>query len=50
MDNLDLNQMLDKLAKMDKAELEKNLKKAQEILNNSNLNNGNSPQNNSSFK
>lgn len=39
MDNLDLNQMLAKLAKMDKAELEKNLKIAQQILNNSNNNN-----------
>ncbi len=36
MDNLDLNQMLAKLAKMDKAELEKNLKIAQQILNNNN--------------
>ena len=33
MDNLDLNQMLAKLAKMDKSELEKNLKIAQQILN-----------------
>lgn len=41
MDNLDLNQMLAKLAKMDKKELEKNLKIAQEILNNSNNNNVN---------
>ena len=32
MDNLDLNQMLAKLAKMDKNELEKNLKIAQENL------------------
>lgn len=39
MDNLDLNQMLAKLAKMDKNELEKNLKIAQEILNNNNNNN-----------
>lgn len=38
MDNLDLNQMLAKLAKMDKNELEKNLKIAQEILNNNNKN------------
>ena len=41
MDNLDLNQMLAKLAKMDKAELEKNLKIAQQILNNNNNNNSN---------
>lgn len=39
MDNLDLNQMLAKLAKMDKNELEKNLKIAQEILNKNNNNN-----------
>lgn len=41
MDNMDLNQMLAKLAKMDKAELEKNLKMAQQILNNSNKNKNN---------
>ncbi len=41
MDNLDLNKMLAKLAKMDKAELEKNLKIAQEILNKNNNNNKN---------
>lgn len=39
MDNLDLNQMLAKLAKMDKTELEKNLKIAQDILNKNNNNN-----------
>lgn len=38
MNNMDLNQMLSKLAKMDKAELEKNLKIAQEILNKNNNN------------
>ena len=42
MDNLDLNQMLEKLAKMDKAELEKNLKIAKQILDNNNKNNKNS--------
>lgn len=36
MNNMDLNQMLEKLAKMDKTELEKNLKIAQQILNNNN--------------
>ena len=36
MENLDLNQMLEKLAKMDKKELEKNLKIAQQILNDKN--------------
>ena len=36
MDNLDLNQMLAKLANMDKVELEKNLKIAQQILNDNN--------------
>ena len=41
MDNLDLNQMLSKLAKMDKDELEKNLKLAQQILNKNNQNNKN---------
>lgn len=35
MDNIDLNKMLDVLAKMDKNELEEKLKQAQDILNNS---------------
>lgn len=38
MNNMDLNKMLEKLAKMDKSELEKNLKIAQQILNNNNNN------------
>ena len=37
--NMDLNQMLAKLAKMDKTELEKNLNLAKQILNNNNNNN-----------
>lgn len=35
MDNIDLNKMLEMLSKMDKNELEKKLKQAQDILNNS---------------
>lgn len=35
MQNMDLNKLLDMIAKMDKDELEKNLNKAQEILKNS---------------
>ena len=35
MDNIDLNKMLEMLSKMDKNELEENLKQAQNILNNS---------------
>ena len=35
MQNMDLNKLLDMIAKMDKEELEKNLNKAQEILKNS---------------
>lgn len=35
MQNMDLNKLLDMIAKMDKDELEKNLNKAQEILNKS---------------
>lgn len=38
MDKLDFNDILKKLSKMDKTELEENLKKAQKILNNSNIN------------
>lgn len=38
MDNLNLNDILNKLSKMNKEELEENLKKAQHILNNSNIN------------
>jgi tRNA isopentenyl-2-thiomethyl-A-37 hydroxylase MiaE len=38
-DNLDINQLLELISKMDKDELQKNLYKAQEILNNSNINN-----------
>lgn len=36
MDNIDLNNMLEMLSKMDKNELEAKLKQAQDILNNSN--------------
>ena len=38
MDNFNLNDILNKLSKMDKAELEENLKKAKHILDNSNIN------------
>lgn len=38
MQNMDINKLLDMIAKMDKEELEKNLNKAQEILNKSDLN------------
>ena len=34
MQNMDINKLLDMIAKMDKEELEKNLNKAQEILKN----------------
>lgn len=34
INNVDFNKILDMLSKMDKNELEKNLKKAQEILEN----------------
>ena len=37
MDNLDINQLLAKLAKMDKNELERNLAKAKQIINKSNI-------------
>ena len=35
--NMDINQLLAAISKMDKAELEKNIYKAQQILNNSNI-------------
>lgn len=35
--NLDLNQLLSVLSKMDKSELEKNIYRAQQILNNSDI-------------
>ncbi len=38
MNNLDINQLLEMISKMDKDELEKNINKAQQILNNSNIN------------
>ncbi len=38
MDNFNLNDILNKLSKMDKQELEENLKKAKHILDNSNIN------------
>ncbi len=37
MDNMDINKILAAISKMDKVELEKNLQKAQAILENSNL-------------
>lgn len=37
MDSKDINKIIDMISKMDKSELEKNLAKAQEILNNSDL-------------
>ena len=37
MNNLDINQLLAIISKMDKEELEKNINKAQQILNNSNI-------------
>lgn len=37
MQNMDINKLLDMISKMDKEELEKNLNKAQEILNKSNF-------------
>lgn len=36
--NLDINQMLEMLAKMDKSEIESKLKQAQGILNSKNIN------------
>ena len=38
VDNFNLNDILNKLSKMDKQELEENLKKAKTILDNSNIN------------
>ena len=38
MDNFNLNDILNKLSKMDKNELEENLKKAKTILDNSTIN------------
>ena len=37
MNNLDINQLLAMISKMKKEELEKNINKAQQILNNSNI-------------
>lgn len=37
MENMDINKLLSALAKMDKQELEKNLYKAQKILESSNI-------------
>lgn len=39
MNNMDINSLLNMISKMDKEELEKNISKAQAILENSNLNN-----------
>lgn len=54
MNNLDLNKILNIISKMDKKELEENITKAQNILNNSNslndLNNLNNLNNNQSKK
>lgn len=40
MNNMDINKLLATISKMDKEELEKNIYKAQQILENSNLNLG----------
>ena len=45
MDNFNLNDILNKLSKMDKSELEENLKKAKHILDNSNINMNNNNNN-----
>lgn len=37
MNNMDINKLLEALSKMDKAELEKNIYKAQKILENSDI-------------
>ena len=37
MDNMDINKILAEISKMDKVELEKNLQKAQQILEQSNF-------------
>ncbi len=37
MDNMDINKLLSAISKMDKAELEKNIYRAQQILNNSDI-------------
>jgi len=37
MDNMDINKLLSVISKMDKSELEKNIYKAQQILNNSDI-------------
>ena len=39
VNNMDINKLLSAISKMDKEELEKNIYKAQAILENSNLNN-----------
>lgn len=39
MNNMDINQLLSAISKMDKEELEKNIKKAQQILDSSNIKN-----------
>lgn len=41
MNNMDINKLLSAISKMDKEELEKNIYKAQQILEKSNLNLGN---------
>lgn len=42
MNNMDINKLLSAISKMDKEELEKNIYKAQQILEKSNLNLGKS--------
>lgn len=37
MDNMDINKLLSAISKMDKSELEKNIYRAQQILNNSDI-------------
>ena len=37
MDNMDINKLLSVISKMDKSELEKNIYRAQQILNNSDI-------------
>lgn len=44
MNNLDINQLLTMISKMDKAELEKNINKAEQILRNSDISKKNNNQ------
>lgn len=45
MNNMDINKLLAAISKMDKEELERNIYKAQQILEKSNLNLGNTKEN-----